>query len=136
MNMNDETDSLERLLRGMTPAAPNPELRERVAADLRLDETWLPRQVRHAPRWVVAAGWAGMGAAAAVAVMGMMMRDFAPAKATPSPVVEVRLPQPEAATLVKRWSTAEGALVEVKTTDGRKPEGKAEPKAVLPVNFQ
>jgi anti-sigma-K factor RskA len=136
MNMNDESDSLERLLRGLNPTAPNPELRERVAADLRLDETWLPRQVRRAPRWVVAAGWAGMGAAAAVAVMGLMMRDFAPAKSVPSPVAEVRSPQPEAATVAKGWSTTEGALVEVKTTDARKPEGKAEPKAVLPVNFQ
>jgi len=136
MNMNDDTDSLENLLRGLNPAAPNPELRERVAADLKLDEAWLPRQVRRAPRWVVATGWAGLGAAAAVAVMGMMMRDFAPAKAAPSALAGSRVAQPDAAQAGKVWSTTDGAWVEVKEGVEAKTQGKPEPKSVLPVNFQ
>jgi hypothetical protein len=140
MNMNDDTESLEGLLRGLRPAAPNPELRERVAADLKLDEAWLPRQVRKAPRWVVAAGWAGLGAAAAVAVMGLVMRDFAAIKTSSSQLAEQRAKSNEQSGAGKYWSATEGAWVEVgKDEQGArtKPQEAGEkPKAVLPVNFQ
>ena len=53
--MSENFDRVEMLLRGLKPVAPNPEIQERVAADLKLDEAWLPRQVRRAPR---GRGWA------------------------------------------------------------------------------
>lgn len=70
--MNENPHHLESLLAGLRPAAPDPELHERVKADLRLDEAWLPRQMRRAPRWLAAAGWAGLGAAAALAALSLV----------------------------------------------------------------
>ncbi len=69
--MSENPHHLESLLAGLQPAAPNPELQERVKADLRLDEAWLPRQMRRAPRWLAASSWTGLGAAAAVAVLAL-----------------------------------------------------------------
>lgn len=136
MKMNDDTESIESLLRGLSPAAPNPELRERVAADLKLDEAWLPRQVRRAPRWVVATGWAGLGAAAAVAVMGMVMRDFAPATPTSQNVAERSAHKPDQAAEGTVGSVKDEAWVDANAEAVSRLETKTAPKSVLPVNFQ
>ncbi len=77
--MSENPRHLESLLGGLRPAEPDPELQERVAADLRLDEAWLPRQMRRAPRWLAATGWAGLGAAAAVAALSLLPPGGRPA---------------------------------------------------------
>lgn len=134
--MNNDTESIESLLRGLNPAAPNPEVRERVKADLTLDEAWLPRQVRRAPRWIVATGWAGLGAAAAVAVMGLVMRDFAPTSPPTASFAGHRAALTVPAPAGKVWSVTDNAWVEVKAQQPTSLDAKPEPKAVLPVNFQ
>ncbi|MCB1228404.1 MAG: hypothetical protein KDK99_21535 [Verrucomicrobiales bacterium] len=68
--MNPE-NSTETLLKSLTPRAAGLELRDRISADLDLDRSWAAR-VHAAPRWMVASGWAGLGAAAAVSVMGLL----------------------------------------------------------------
>ncbi len=70
--MSENPHHLESLLAGLRPAAPDPELQERVKADLRLDDAWLPRQMRRAPRWLAATGWAGLGAAAALVALSLV----------------------------------------------------------------
>ena len=73
--MNNELNEqeLENLLRGLAPAAASPALRQRVDEELKLDMSWLSTSRRskphRAPRWLTSAGWAAMGAAAAIAVM-------------------------------------------------------------------
>ena len=72
--MND-TD-LENLLRTMKPVAPSPGLAERVQHDLELVATFRgakPEPVvtrQRPPQWLANLVWAGLGAAAAVVVMG------------------------------------------------------------------
>ena len=75
--MNNELNEqeLENLLRGLAPAAASPALRQRVDEELNLDMSWLStsrRKPHRAPRWLTSAGWAAMGAAAAIAVMSYL----------------------------------------------------------------
>ena len=76
--MNNELNEqeLENLLRGLAPAAATPDLRQRVDEELKLDMSWLSTSRRskpqRAPRWLTSAGWAAMGAAAAMAVMSYL----------------------------------------------------------------
>jgi len=75
--MNNELNEqeLENLLRGLAPAAPSPALRQRVDEELKLDMSWLStsrRKPQRAPRWLTSAGWAAMGAAAAIGVMSYL----------------------------------------------------------------
>lgn len=96
MNNNMNEDQLENLLRGIAPAAVSPALRQRVDEELKLDMSWLgtqrssPRQ-RRRPHWIMSAGWAAMGAAAAIAVMSYLPQQSgananAVAVAAPTPV--------------------------------------------------
>jgi hypothetical protein len=73
---NDLNDSqLESLLRGLAPAAASPSLTQRVDEELKLDMSWLStsrRKPNRTPKWITSAGWAAMGAAAAIAVMSYL----------------------------------------------------------------
>lgn len=72
---NDLNDTqIESLLRGLAPAAPSPELTQRVDEELKLDMSWLntPSRQKRTPRWISATSWTALGAAAAVAVMSYM----------------------------------------------------------------
>jgi hypothetical protein len=73
---NDLNDSqLESLLRGLAPAAASPSLTQRVDEELKLDMSWLStshRKPHRTPKWITSAGWAAMGAAAAIAVMSYL----------------------------------------------------------------
>jgi len=76
--MNDT--ELESLLRSMTPVAPSAELAGRVQHDLDLMQSFreakpeeaLVSRPKPAARWLSNVVWAGLGAAAAVVVMGAM----------------------------------------------------------------
>ncbi len=75
--MNNEMNEheLENLLRGLAPAAASPALVQRVDEELKLDMSWLStsrHKPRQQPRWIMSAGWAAMGAAAAIAVMSYL----------------------------------------------------------------
>lgn len=75
MNNNLNEQELENLLRGLAPAAASPALAQRVDDELKLDMSWLStsrRKPRPLPRWLMSAGWAAMGAAAAIAVMSYL----------------------------------------------------------------
>jgi hypothetical protein len=63
----------ENLLKSLPPAAPSATLCARVEHELELDSQWLrmPRR-RVAPRWIQAAGWTALGAAAAVSIMSAL----------------------------------------------------------------
>lgn len=143
--MSENFDRMEMLLRGLKPVAPNPEVQERVAADLKLDEAWLPQQVRRAPRWLVATGWASLGAAAAVLALAFLTHESdskggvgAEAGNIVQTLEKPRAASNQATLPVRVWSVerrawidpADGAeiMVEIPKTD--------EGKRVLPVNFQ
>lgn len=74
--MKDELNEshIESMLRGLSPAAVSPALSQRVDEELKLDMSWLhtSRSPRHNVKWLSAAGWSALGAAAAVAVMGLL----------------------------------------------------------------
>lgn len=75
MNNEINEQELEKLLRGLAPAAASPALVQRVDDELKLDMSWLStshRKPRQQPRWLMSAGWAAMGAAAAFAVMSYL----------------------------------------------------------------
>jgi hypothetical protein len=143
--MSEHPHDVEALLRGLNPAAPNPELQERVAADLTLDEAWLPRQVRRAPRWLVATGWAGLGAAAAVVAVSLLspgpsVRPGMEVAAEGKAVMEGgALPASQgrrAATGVKVWSVERRAWIDPEDGAEITVEIPKEEKVVLPVNYQ
>lgn len=68
----------ERLLQSLAPAAPPESLEKRIEADLDLDRTWMKRPgSRRRVTWKSAAGWAAMGAAAAVVVVSLLPFDTA-----------------------------------------------------------
>lgn len=64
---------IETLLTGLTPRGPSPTLRHQVQADLALDRHWLrPSGTRAAlRRWAAPCLWAGVGAAAALALLAL-----------------------------------------------------------------
>ncbi len=74
--MNQETNPtpIEEVLRDITPAAVSPALAHQVDEELKLDMSWLNfgAPVRQRTRWLAPAGWAGLGAAAAVAIMSLL----------------------------------------------------------------
>lgn len=75
MNNEINEQELENLLRGLAPAAASPALMQRVDDELKLDMSWLStsrRKPHRQPRWLMSAGWAAMGAAAAFAVMSYL----------------------------------------------------------------
>jgi hypothetical protein len=146
-----EEMNVERLLKQLRPLAPNPEVRERVASDLKLDESWLPRQVRRAPRWLAATGWAGLGAAAAIAVLSALgpspavsdgSESVAKVPSALSPSALLNTKQGDALANPGRvWSVENRAWVDERSMKDLKdhpvvaaPEAPA--RAVLPVNFQ
>jgi hypothetical protein len=122
---------------------PNPELRERIGADLKLDEAWLPRQVRRAPRWLVATGWAGLGAAAAAVALafltgGAVERGDAGGAGVAQSAEVGRVLGQGVVQPVRVWSVERRAWID--PTDGAEIMVEI-PKAdggqvVLPVNFQ
>lgn len=72
MNTDPNDTQLENLLRGLAPAPASRSLAQRVDEELKLDMSWLStsrRKPQALPRWIMSAGWAAMGAAAAIAVM-------------------------------------------------------------------
>ncbi|MCF7788091.1 MAG: hypothetical protein K9N47_18355 [Prosthecobacter sp.] len=79
---NDLNDTqLENLLRGLPPAAASHSLVQRVDEELKLDMSWLStsrRKPQRQPRWLMSAGWAAMGAAAAIAVMSYLPQQTSP----------------------------------------------------------
>ena len=78
MNNKLNEQELENLLRGLAPAAASPALAQRVDEELKLDMSWLStsrRKPRQQPRWIMSAGWAAMGAAAAIAVMSHLPQE-------------------------------------------------------------
>jgi hypothetical protein len=142
--MSENFDRMEMLLRGLKPVAPNPEIQERVAADLKLDEAWLPRQVRRAPRWLVATGWAGLGAAAAVVALAFLTNESGSSGGAVGGANIVQTLEKERAvsnqqTLpVRVWSVERRAWIDPE--DGAEimveiPRPEAS-QVVLPVNFQ
>lgn len=74
MNHDPDDANLENLLRGLKPAAPSATLTQRVDDELKLDLSWLQssRKPHRLPHWLASAGWAAMGAAAAIAVMSRL----------------------------------------------------------------
>ena len=80
MNNEINEQELENLLRGLAPAAASPALVQRVDDELKLDMSWLSTsrpKPRQQPRWLMSAGWAAMGAAAAFAVMSYLPTQHA-----------------------------------------------------------
>ena len=79
--MNDT--ELENLLCSMSPAAPRAELVSRVDHDLKLLAAFrdarqeVPVMRRQPARWLANVTWAGLGAAAAVVVLGLMQQPAA-----------------------------------------------------------
>lgn len=71
--MKDEPQ-LESFLQSLTPAAPSADLVQRVSHELELDHAWMRGGARRSGwvRFALPAGWAALGAAAAVAVMSVM----------------------------------------------------------------
>lgn len=143
--MSENFDQMEMLLRGLKPVSPNPEVQERVAADLKLDEAWLPRQVRRAPRWLVATGWAGLGAAAAVVALAFLTNEAGPSGGAAGGANIVQTLEKERAvsnqqTLpVRVWSVERRAWID--PADGAEimveiPRSEESRQVVLPVNFQ
>lgn len=98
---NDLNDTqLENLLRGLAPAAPSAALAQRVDEELKLDMSWLStsrRKPHHQPRWLMSAGWAAMGAAAAIAVM-----SYLPQQQRTQGLASVSVSKP-AATTLREW---------------------------------
>lgn len=150
MSETPEEMDMERMLRQLRPLAPNPEVRERVAADLRLDDSWLPRQVRRAPRWLAAAGWASLGAAAAVTVLSVLQPrtvqtnadglvksslDEIKQQALTSNAMELQASHGRVWSVEKRaWMEARQVETPIETPAATAPEPRS--RAVLPVNFQ
>jgi anti-sigma-K factor RskA len=137
--MSENFDHMEMLLRKLKPGAPNPELQERVGADLKLDAAWLPRQVRRAPRWLVATGWAGLGAAAAAVALAFLTTDTGRrGGAGGTRVVEAVEAGRGKVQPVRVWSVERRAWID--PADGAEimvEIPKADPgRVVLPVNFQ
>ncbi|MBN8421924.1 MAG: hypothetical protein J0L73_23605 [Verrucomicrobia bacterium] len=103
---NDLNDTqLENLLRGLAPAAPSPALAQRVDEELKLDMSWLStsrRKPHHQPRWLMSAGWAAMGAAAAIAVMSYLPQQQR-AEGFASTSTSVSKPVSRAATTLREW---------------------------------
>lgn len=72
MNNDPNETEFENMLRGLAPAPASRSLAQRVDEELKLDMSWLStsrRKPKSLPRWIMSAGWAAMGAAAAIAVM-------------------------------------------------------------------
>jgi len=99
MNNNLNDSQLESLLRGLAPAAASPSLTQRVDEELKLDMSWLStsqRKPHRTPKWITSAGWAAMGAAAAIAVMSYLptqqsnMQGFATVAPAVRPVSTIR----------------------------------------------
>lgn len=66
---------VESLISGLQPRGPTPALFERVQHELELDEQWLrggTETHRPQPRWRASVAWAAIGAAAAVAIAGVL----------------------------------------------------------------
>lgn len=81
MNNELNDNQLENLLRGLPPAAASHSLVQRVDEELKLDMSWLSTsrsKPQRQPRWLMSAGWAAMGAAAAIAVMSYLPQQTSP----------------------------------------------------------
>lgn len=111
MNNDLNEHQLESLLRGLAPAAASPTLARRVDEELKLDMSWLNtgsgssrRKPQKVPTWLTSAGWAAMGAAAAIAVMGHLPESQSTQQlaAAPAPA-PVALP---ASTTISEWNEA------------------------------
>ncbi len=74
MNEDPEETRLENALRRLAPAAPSPALTRGVDEELSLDMNWLgaPSRPQRRSGWLHSAGWAALGAAAAVTVMSFL----------------------------------------------------------------
>ena len=138
--MSENPHHLESLLASLRPAAPDPELQERVKADLCLDEAWLPRQMRRAPRWLAATGWASLGAAAALVALAFIPPGHrAPQSAsesfaltsTPTDSTPKLLSPTMPAGLVWSWEKQEW----VSATPSAPPAVTAPPSGLFPVNY-
>jgi len=68
MNEHD----LENLLSGLQPRSPSAALSRQVEHELELDRQWMRTPSRRRQAWVTPVFWSSLGAAAAVAVMGVM----------------------------------------------------------------
>ena len=105
MNNEINEQELENLLRGLAPAAASPALVQRVDDELKLDMSWLStsrRKPHHQPRWLMSAGWAAMGAAAAIAVMSYLPQQQR-AEGFASTSTSVSKPVSRAATTLREW---------------------------------
>jgi hypothetical protein len=105
---NDLNDTqLENLLRGLPPAAASHSLVQRVDEELKLDMSWLStsrRKPQRQPRWLMSAGWAAMGAAAAIAVMSYLPQQTSPqGLAATSPAAHSVQP----ASTIREWDDAQ-----------------------------
>jgi len=89
MNHDPNDSQLEHLLRSLAPAGVSAALTQRVDAELQLDLDWLgtSHRQRRTMRWLTAASWAALGAAAAVAVMTFLPAPPAPATMAAAPAV-------------------------------------------------
>jgi hypothetical protein len=108
MNNDLNEHELENLLRGLAPAAASPALRQRVDEELKLDMSWLStsrRKPQHAPRWIVSAGWAAMGAAAAIAVMSQLPQQSGTGAAHALASASTVLP----ASTIREWDDSTGS---------------------------
>ena len=83
----NEDPQFENLLRSLKPEETSLNLRDQVAQDLDLDQSCVAR-VHRAPRWAVATGWSSLGAAASVAVMGLLSGVADMTNGKPSVVAE------------------------------------------------
>jgi hypothetical protein len=135
--MSKEHTEMEDWLRALHPAAPDRALKERVRADLSLDTSWAAHPARRMPRWLAAAGWAGLGAAAAVMAMALITpsgqrggsplasgaRALDTGKAAPAHPVQI-------------WSVERHAWIDPQDGAEVIVEIPREPRVTLPVNFQ
>ncbi|MCB1277880.1 hypothetical protein [Prosthecobacter sp.] len=93
MNHDPDDNRFENLLRDLTPAAPSTALSKRVDEELKLDMNWLQtnRRPHHIPQWLASAGWAALGAAAAIVVMSHLAQQ-APTEASVATTTPAVLP--------------------------------------------
>jgi hypothetical protein len=106
MNNDLNEAQFENLLRGLAPTAVSPALRHSVDEELKLDMSWLAtrRSPQRPPRWLMSAGWAAMGAAAAIAVMSYLPQQPGSYAATAAMATAV-LP----ASTLREWDDSKGS---------------------------
>lgn len=83
---------LENLLTGLAPRGPSAAMAKQVEHELELDRQWMREPARRRQNWQTPVFWSSLGAAAAVAVMGLM--PGAASSSAKSSLAAVSVPAP------------------------------------------